>query len=63
MREEWEGPDPKKMDFYKDLMPNILRLPDVFLKSEEATDDEEWVKIELAFFSQRRSNRSVSAVS
>ena len=29
-------------------MPNILRLPDVFLKSEEATDDEEWVKIELA---------------
>ena len=48
MREEWEGPDPKKMDFYKDLMPNILRLPDVFLKSEEATDDEEWVKIELA---------------
>lgn len=46
LRHELEESEPKKLDFYQDIMPNMVRLPDVFIKGEEAADENEWQKIE-----------------
>lgn len=38
----------QEADFYRDIMPNIVRLPEVFMKGEEKADIQEWKQLEEA---------------
>lgn len=48
LRHELEGSELKKLDFYQDIMPNMVRLPEVFIKGEEKADEQEWKQLEEA---------------
>ena len=47
-RQELGQSKKQEADFYRDIMPNIVRLPEVFMKGEEKADEQEWKQLEEA---------------